>query len=88
MKDVSKMSIKKDGEINYWLASLECWREALGMCSRDKILASGWKARSMFGINLARVNLAKAIRNTERKLNRPHRHLPKLGAVQYMGNGK
>ena len=84
MKDVSKMSIKKDGEIAYWLASLQFWREALGKCSLDKVLGATWAAKSMFHINLARRNLAKAIRNTERKLNRPHRYLPRLGCVQYM----
>jgi hypothetical protein len=88
MKDVSNMSIKKDGEINYWLASLEFWREALGMCSRDKILAESWQHKSMWHLNHSRRLLALAIRNTERKLNRPHRHLPRLGCVQYMGNGK
>lgn len=71
--------LQKSG-LQYWLESLQDWKKRLGRGFRKDI--------PMRGLNRSRRNLAKAIREAETKLNRPHRYLPKLGAVQYMGNGK
>ena len=70
----------KKSNLQYWMDSLQDWKMLLGDGFRKSI--------AMRGVNRARRNLAKAIREAETKLNRPHRYLPKLGAVQYMGNGK
>ena len=70
------MDIAKQSELAFWLESVEFWRSNL----------SRWPV--MYHYNYARKNLARAIRSAETKLKRPHRYLPKLGCVQYMGNGK
>lgn len=38
--------------------------------------------------NRALARLAREIRATEKKLNKPHRYQPRLGCVQYMGEAK
>jgi hypothetical protein len=39
----------------------------------------------MYRLNIARKNLAKAIREAEKKIGREPRTLPRLGCVQYIG---
>ena len=77
------MNIDKElekSELQYWTDSMQAWRQALA--------TGGMKSLVMRHLNRSRRNLAMAIREAETKLNRPHRHLPKLGCVQYMGDGK
>ena len=66
--------------------SLQFQTESFQFWSKAITVANGFP--SMIHYNRVRRLLAREIRNAERKLNRPHRHLPKLGAVQYMGNWK
>ena len=62
-------------DLQHWTESFAFWRKAI----RSKC---GFP--SMRNMNSARKNLAKAIREAEKKLNRPHRHLKALGCVQYI----
>lgn len=77
------MNIDKElekSDLQYWTDSLQEWRQALA--------TGGMKSLVMRHLNRSRRNLAKAIREAENKLNRPHRHLPKLGCVQYINKGE
>ena len=67
----------KQTDLQFWIESYEFWRKAIasppnGFCS-------------MYRLNMARKNLAKAIRQAEKKLNRQPRRLPHCGCVQYWG---
>ena len=73
------MNIDKElekSDLQYWTDSMQAWRQALA--------TGDMKSLVMRHLNRSRRNLAKAIREAETKLNRPHRHLPKLGCVQYI----
>ena len=70
-KELNKTSIQ------YWLESYQHWKNAKQI--------SGWNGFVMHHINNSRKNLAKAIREAEKKLGREHRRLPHCGCVQYMG---
>lgn len=77
------MNIDKELEkssLQYWTESVKAWRQAMA--------TGGMKSLVMRHLNRSRRNLARAVREAETKLNRPHRYLPKLGCVQYMGDGK
>ncbi len=78
-EEISMENISKQSELQFWLESYQFWSKAITVCN-------GYP--SMLNYNRVRKNLARAIRAAETKLNRTHRHLPKLGCVQYMGNGK
>lgn len=68
---------EKQTNLQFWVTSIQFWRgKNLG------------RYGAMYHYNRARRNLARAIREAETKLNRPHRHLPKLGCVQYTGASK
>jgi hypothetical protein len=62
--------------LQYWTKSYAEWKQAKQ--------SAGWKGFVMQHINNSRRNLAKAIRESEQKLGRPHRYLPQCGAVQYV----
>jgi hypothetical protein len=66
----------KQTDLQFWIDSYQFWRKAI---------ASKNGFASMYRLNIARKNLAKAIRQAEKKLNRQPRRLPHLGCVQYMG---
>ena len=73
------MNIDKElekSELQYWTDSMQAWRQALA--------TGDMKSLVMRHLNISRRNLARAIREAETKLNRPHRYLPKLGCVQYI----
>lgn len=61
--------------LRYWTNSYAEWKQAKQ--------SAGWKGFVMQHMNNSRRNLAKAIREYEQKLGRPHRYLPQCGAVQY-----
>ena len=68
----------KKTSIQYWLESYQHWKNAKQMI--------GWNGVVMYHINNSRKNLAKAIREAEKKLNRQPRRLPHCGCVQYLGS--
>lgn len=66
----------KKTSLQYWTQSYAEWKQAKQ--------TDGWKGFVLHHMGHSRRNLAKAIRESERKLDRPHRHLPQCGAVQYV----
>jgi hypothetical protein len=74
-KRVRKMTPKQT-DLQFWIDSYQFWRKAIGT-------RNGFA--SMYRLNIARKNLAKAIRQAEKKLGRKPRTLPHLGCVQYIG---
>jgi hypothetical protein len=66
----------KQTDLQFWIDSYQFWRKAIGT-------RNGFA--SMYRLNIARKNLAKAIRQAEKKLGRKPRTLPHLGCVQYIG---
>lgn len=67
--------LEKTG-LQYWTQSYADWKKAKQI--------SEWKGFVLSHINCSRKNLAKAIRESERKLGRQHRYLPQCGVVQYV----
>jgi hypothetical protein len=65
----------KKNSLQYWTQSYAEWKQAKQ--------SNGWKGFVLHYMGNSRRNLAKAIRDMERDLNRPHRYLPQCGAVQY-----
>jgi hypothetical protein len=61
--------------LQYWTDSYCEWKQAKQ--------SDGWKGFVLHYMGNSRRNLAKAIREAETKLGRPHRYLPQCGAVQY-----
>ena len=68
----------KTTSLQYWTQSYAEWKTAKQ--------SAGWKGFVMQHMNNSRRNLAKAIRESETNLGRPHRYLPQCGAVQYAQN--
>ena len=66
----------KQTELQLWLESYQFWKNARQM--------SGFNGMVLYHINNSRKNLAKAIREAEKKLNRQPRRLPHCGCVQYI----
>lgn len=62
----------KKSNLQFWTEAYHHWR-----------IASQFRGWARYFAR-ARKNLAKAIREAEKKLNRPHRHLKALGCVQYI----
>jgi hypothetical protein len=65
----------KKNSLQYWTQSYAEWKQAKQ--------SNGWKGFVLHYMGNSRRNLAKAIRDMERDLGRPHRYLPQCGAVQY-----
>jgi hypothetical protein len=74
-KRVRKMTPKQT-DLQFWIESYQFWRKAIGT-------RNGFA--SMYRLNMARKNLAKAIRQAEKQLGRQPRRLPHCGCVQYWG---
>lgn len=66
-------------EVGIRLDDFQFWKTARRLNSSE-----GERRYLMQCVNWSRAKLAKAIREAETKLNRPHRHLPRLGCVQYI----
>lgn len=63
------------------------WKEAVSYINANgPINCVFGRAFVMRHLNRSKKNLALKIRALEKKLNRPHRIIKQLGAVQYLGN--
>ncbi len=65
---------------------IELWKF---WCAAKPLRGSAFEHRFVLRMrNRALARLAREIRATETKLNKPHRYQPRLGCVQYMGAEK
>ena len=66
----------KQNSLQYWTQSYAEWKTAKQ--------TAGWKGFVLHHMGHSRRQLAKAIRESEANLGRPHRYLPQCGCVQYV----